>query len=121
MTEQQRDAERMLAELLDVSDLVDDSTLEAARYIPPVDETPGPLLTPVVERRLLEEANAVGTPALIPDEPGLKESATQQDRTLSSSAAGEEIVALVRRYLIPALLAAAGAVYVLLRKRRTGR
>jgi hypothetical protein len=121
MTEQQRDAERMLAELLDVSDLVDDTSLDGVRYANTVDESPGPPLTLGVERRLLEEANAVGTPVLIPGELSGKDVASQQDGALISSAAGEEIVALVRRYPIPALVVAIGAAYVLLRRRRTRR
>jgi hypothetical protein len=99
MTEQQREDD-LLAELLDLPEGEHDAG-------PPLDAMPS--LTRREEQALLAEAHAVGTPTLTP-------TTTPQEATATSFAG--DLVGLVRRYPLPAVLASAGLAMLLARQRR---
>jgi hypothetical protein len=108
MTEQQRE-EELLSELLALPDNSDNpgpagvAAHHSAAHHQPV-------LTRRDEQALLKAANEVGTPTLAPQEQGSPGDAT--------NSFGAEVVGLVRKYPIPALLFAAGIGYLLMRQRR---
>jgi hypothetical protein len=101
MTEQQREDD-LLAELLELPE--GDHEAE-----PPLDAMPS--LTRREEQALLAEAHAVGTPTLTP-------TTTPHDAADTSFAA--DLVGLVRRYPLPAVLASAGLAMLLARRHHRG-
>lgn len=71
------------------------------------------------ERQLLQAANQVGTPALVPAEPDLV--APTQHAPASGAAAssfGGEVLRIARRYPLPTLALAAGLALIATRRRR---
>ena len=78
-----------------------------------------PILTRRDEQRLLDEANQVGPPTLVPLEISLN--ALHSDgsqRTAADASFGAEAIELVRRHPMISLLAAAGLAYLLTRRRK---
>lgn len=106
MTEQQREDD-LLAELLDLPEADDPARSAAAGSAAGSDAMP--LLTRNEEQALLNEAHEVGTPTLTP-------TAEAHDDAPQSFAA--DIVRIVRRHPLPAVLAGAGLVLLLARRRR---
>jgi hypothetical protein len=109
MTEHQRE-EEFLSELLDLPESTDNpqSGYMAAHATGAPHQ---PILTRRDEQALLKAANQVGTPTLAPQESGFT-------RGASSHSFADEVVGLVRKYPLPALLVAAGIGYLLMRQRR---
>jgi hypothetical protein len=108
MTEREPDHE-LLGELLDKPE-------------PPSDTTTGddPVLTRRDEQKLLDEANQVAPPTLAPAEISLEHShltGADGQHTGSPASFGAEAIEIVRRHPIPALLLAAGVVYLLFRRK----
>jgi hypothetical protein len=104
MTEQQRE-EELLSELLALPDNTDNP--QSANLV----AHHQPVLTRRDEQALLKAANEVGTPTLAPQELGFSVGDAR-------SSFGDEVVGLIRKYPIPALLFAAGVGYLLMRQRR---
>lgn len=86
----------------------------------PPEPLPSPIDLPVLdERQLLQAANQVGTPALVPPEPDLV--APPQGAASRGSAAssfGGELYQIARRYPLPTLALAAGLALIATRRRR---
>ena len=101
MTEQQRE-EDLLAELLE-------HPTRSSASGPAADFNAMPMLTRGEEQALLNEAHQAGTPTLTP-------SVEAHDNAPASFAA--DIAQIVRRYPLPAVLAGAGLVLLLARRRR---
>jgi hypothetical protein len=95
MTEYQREDD-LLADLLDLPEQPDSAGSM-------------PVISRSAEQALLSEAYQAGTPTLTPDD-------TARVRAPDSFAA--EIVGVVRRYPLPAVLAGAGLMLLLARRRR---
>jgi hypothetical protein len=107
MTEREPDQE-LLAELLDESKPTSDSAA-----------VEDPILTRRDEQKLLDEANQVKPPTLAPSEISLDPlHMSSRQGTTSAASFGAEAIGIVRRYPIPALLLAAGLVYLLTRRRK---
>jgi hypothetical protein len=117
MTERQRD-ERFLADLLQTPD----TPVEQAAGQPAGVDQSEPLyehvLTRQAERALLREANEVGTPTLAPQELGTATSEQRGSSPVMPGSLVSELLDVVRRHPIPALLGGAGLAYVLTRRRR---
>jgi hypothetical protein len=101
MTEQQREDD-LLAELLE-HPTRSTATGDAADF------DAMPVLTRRDEQALLNEAHQVGTPTLTP---------TTEAHASAPASFAADVVGLVRRYPLPAVLAGAGLVMLLARRRR---
>jgi hypothetical protein len=106
MTEEQRE-EDLLAELLALPEEGDPTTSTAAGDTAHFNALP--VLTRRDEHALLNEAHQVGTPTLTP---------TIEARDNAPASFAADIVGIVRRYPLPAVLAGAGLVMLLARRRR---
>ena len=105
MTEREPDRE-LLAELIDAPKPTSDAA------------TDDPILTRRDEQKLLDEANQVMPPTLAPSEISLDPlHMSNGQHTTSAASFGAEAIGIVRRHPIPALLLAAGLVYLLARRR----
>jgi hypothetical protein len=107
MTERESD-HKVLAELLDKTGSPDDLATDD-----------DPFLTRRDEQKLLDEANRVEPPTLSPHD--IRHDPLHLhggQRTTSAASFGAEAIEIVRRHPIPALLLAAGLVYLLTRRRR---
>ncbi len=112
MTERQRD-EHFLADLLQTPDTPADQG-RVDQSVPLYEH----VLTRQAERALLREANEVGTPTLAPQELGTATSDRRGSSPVMPGSLASELLEVVRRHPIPALLAGAGLAYVLTRRRR---
>ena len=103
MTERERDQD-FLAQLIE-RPLAESGALGAA----------GPLLTAAEEQSLLQEANRAAPPSLAPLDLG----AARPNFIAGASASfASEALDIVRRHPVPAMLVAAGAAFLLTRRRR---
>lgn len=121
MTEQQRD-EHFLADLLQTPDTSADQDASQRARVYQSEPLYEHVLTRQEERALLREANEVGTPTLAPQETSLLGAVASERRERSPVTPGSitsELLDVVRRHPIPALLAGAGLAYVLTRRRRS--
>jgi hypothetical protein len=77
-----------------------------------------PILTRRDEQKLLDEANRVEPPTLAAPMGGLEPiQAYSRQHATSAASFGVEVITIIRRHPIPALLLAAGLVYLLTRRR----
>lgn len=106
MTEQQREGD-LLAGLLNLPEGQRRTDVADTPRADPIH--PAPALTRHDEQALLNEANQFGTPTLKPT--------TGAERDAAASFAAE-LLGMVRRYPLPAVLAGAGLVVLLSRRRR---
>ena len=106
MTEQQREGD-LLAGLLNLSEGQGSSGMAARHHSAPI--FPTPAMTRHDEQALLNEANQFGTPTLKP----VDEADQQQPESFAS-----DLLDVIRRYPLPAVLAGAGLVFLLARRRR---